>query len=154
MATIPGGWKSSVRRLCIMIRELRLLWTRFSPLEQQLFSAVRDILPASAVSIFDAQVAAINRVQRMPPDWSEIDFYRMERGTVNWSDIPLFPVLDEFQLAKVGFRVAGQYYKAVLSGVRGHIFDFAIAPGPRKIAFEAWSEAPTARLLEYCVPQV
>ena len=43
---------------------LRLLRTRFSPLETQLLAAVRDVLPARTHATFDAQVAAVNKVQR------------------------------------------------------------------------------------------
>jgi len=130
-----------------VIRELSLLWKRFSPLEQRLLLAVRQVLPPAAVLTFDAQVAAITRVQRLPPSWSEIDFYCMRRGKVNWLGVPLFPCTDEFRLAEVSFRVRSKGYKATLSNIRGHIFDFAITPGPRGVAFEPWDTDPIARLV-------
>ena len=126
-----------------MIRRLSLLWKRFTPLEERLFVEIRHVLPTEAQPIFDAQVAAINHVQRLPPSWGEIDFYRRP----DWSGVPLFPCTDEFRLAKVRFRVGGRPYKAVLSSISGHIFDFAITPGPKAVAFEAWDGTATCVLL-------
>jgi len=59
----------------------------------------------------------------------------------------MFPCADEFRLAQSEFRIAGRAYKAVLHCINGHIFDFAITPGPRNVAFEPWEEGPTAVLL-------
>ena len=126
-----------------MIRRLSLLWKRFTPLEVRLFAEVRKVLPKDAQPLFDAQVAAINHVQRLPPSWSEIDFY----SRPNWARIPLFPCTGEFRLAEVRFRAGGRPYKAVLSSINGHIFDFAITPGPKAIAFEAWDGRSTSALL-------
>jgi hypothetical protein len=139
-----------------VIRELGLLWKRFSPLEERLLSEVRQVLPAAAKSAFDAQVAAVNHVQRLPPAWSEIDLYRLPggkksrligRGKVSWLGVPMFPCTDEFRLAAVSFRIAGRPYTATLSSIQGHISDFATTPGPRAVAFDPWDEAPVARLL-------
>ncbi len=129
-----------------MIREISLLWRTFSPLEARLLRAVRDVLPEAAVGMFDAQVAAIGHVQRLPPLWSEIDFYRSRSG-ISWTDVPAFPCTDEYPLAEVSFRIAGKRYTATLSSIAGHIFDLAIAPGPRRVAFETWDEAPIGCLL-------
>src|SRR5687767_5455353 len=74
-------------------QRLSLLWQRFSPLEERLLAAVRTVLSAQASHIFDAQVAAINLVQRHP---NEICFYRRKFMKVNWSDIPGFPRTSEF----------------------------------------------------------
>jgi hypothetical protein len=126
-----------------LFRRLRLFWKRFSPLEERLLTEVRNVIKVEARRLFDAQVAAINHVQRLPPSWGEIDFYCRP----NWTRVALFPCTDEFQLAEVKFRIAGRSYKAVLSCINGHIFDFAITPGPRKVAFEPWEEGPTAVLL-------
>jgi len=59
----------------------------------------------------------------------------------------MFPCTDEFRLAQVKFRIAGRAYKATLSCINGHIFDFAITPGPKNVAFEPWEEGPAAALL-------
>src|SRR5687767_15064800 len=116
-----------------MLQRLSLFWTRFTPLEKRLFVEVRQVLPAGAQALFDEQVAAINRVQRLPPSWSEIDLYRLKNGRPDWTGVSLFPCTDEFRLAQVSFRVAGRAYKAILSSIDGHVFDFAIAPGPRSV---------------------
>ena len=125
------------------IRRLSLFWKRFSPLEERLFTEVRRVIPLAAQPPFDAQVASINHVQRLPPSWGEIDFYCRP----NWTGVSLFPCTDEFRLAQVRFRVAGRSYKAVLSSINGHIFDFAITPGPKNVAFEPWEGEPNSVLL-------
>lgn len=120
------------------MRRLSLLWRRFTPLETRLFAHVRAILPETARLVYDAQIAAINRVQRLSPSWSEIDCYRMRRGRPDWSGVPLFRCTDEFRLAEVRFGVAGHRYRAVLTCIEGHVFDFAIVPGPKAVAFAEW----------------
>ena len=128
-----------------LTQRLSLLWRRFSPLEEQLFGTIRSVVPDDARAVFDAQVDAVNHVQRLP-GWVEIDYYRRRSGRVDWSGVRMFPRTAEFQLARVEFSVGGRY-RATLSCIAGHIFDFSIAPAPRAIAFEAWDAAGTARLL-------
>jgi hypothetical protein len=129
-----------------ILERLSLLRRRFSPLEERLIVAVREVLPPQAQPVFDAQVAGITLVQR-PLGWNEINFYRRRRGKVDWSDIPSFPHTGEFPLAEVRFGAAGKRYKATLSSIGGHIFDFAITPSPKAIAFLGWDGASSARLL-------
>jgi hypothetical protein len=126
---------------------LSLLWTRFSPLEIQLLAAVRTVLPDAARPPFDAQVAGVTKVQRSPPSWSEIAFYRKRWGRVDWTGLPLFPNTGEFRLAEVRFTAAGRRFKSTLTCIRGHVFDFATTPGPRAVAFLTWDSAATARLV-------
>jgi hypothetical protein len=128
------------------MHRLSLCWRRFSPLEERLIAAVREVLPPQAQPIFDAQVAGITLVQRLP-QWTEIDFYRRRKGKVDWSDIPAFPRTGEFPLAEVRFAVANRRYKATLSSIGGHIFDFGITPSPKAVAFLAWDAPPSTRLL-------
>jgi hypothetical protein len=130
-----------------MIERLTLLWRRFSPLEERLLSAVRPALPPEALSIFDAQVEAITLVQRSPPSWNEIRFYRLRRGKPDWSGVPLFPCTDEFRLAEVIFRSTGRRFKTALTSIGGHIFDFATTPGPKAAAFAAWESDPAVAML-------
>ena len=121
---------------------------RFSPLEERLLAAVRDVLPAQAQGIFDGQVAAIKRVQRQA---NEIRFHYRRRGEKPSGLPPKFPRKDEdedqFALAEVRFSVAGRNYKATLTCGCGRISDLAIRPSPAKIAFSDWDGAPSARLL-------
>ena len=134
---------NGVKGTSSVLRRLSEFWKRFSPLEERLLTEVRKVLPVEAQPLFDAQVAAINHVQRLPPSWSEIDFYCRP----DWRGVSLFPCTDEFRLAEVKFRIAGLSYKAVLSSIKGHIFDFAITPGPKAVAFEPWEPEPTSVLL-------
>ena len=129
-----------------LLERLSLLRRRFSPLEERLVAAVREVLPPQAQTVFDAQVAGITLVQR-PLGWNEINFYRRRQGKVDWSDIPAFPHTGEFPLAEVRFSAGGKRYKATLTSIGGHIFDFAITPSPKAIAFVNWDGAPSARLL-------
>jgi hypothetical protein len=130
-----------------MLQRLALLWKRFTPLEEQLFAQIRTVLPDSMQLIFDAQVAAISRVQRLPPTWNEIDYFCRRNGRDGWSLVPPFPCTDEFRLAEVVFHVEGTRYRAALTSIQGHIFDFAIVPGPRRVAFAEWTEPARVTLL-------
>jgi hypothetical protein len=106
------------------------------------------VLPPQAVAVFDVQVDSINYVQRLPPTWSEIDFYRARRGRKPaWNEVPRFPCTDEFRLAEVRFKAGGKSYKATLSCIGGYIFDLAVTPGPRSVAFVRWDEPGEAALL-------
>lgn len=121
------------------------MWRRFSPLEERLFAAVRGVLGGEVRAVFDAQLRAINHVQRLP-GWTEIDYYRRRYGRVDWQDVPMFPRTGEFQLARVEFSVR-RHYRATLSCIAGHIFDFATTPAPSAIAFDPWDAAGSVRLL-------
>jgi hypothetical protein len=47
----------------------------------------------------------------------------------------------------VRFRAGGRAFKARLTAVGGHIFDFAVTPSPRDVAFARWEGEPDVRLL-------
>ena len=126
-----------------ILQRLSLIWRRFSPLEERLIAAVREVLPPQARGVFDAQIAGITLVQRLPPRWSEISFYRQRHGKVDWSDLPAFPRTGEFRLAEVQFSVEGRRYKATLTSIGGHIFDFTVIPSAKAVAFADWDGAPT-----------
>ena len=59
----------------------------------------------------------------------------------------MFPRTGEFRLAEVRFTAGGRRYKATLHSITGHIFDFAVTPSPKSIAFANWESAPSVRLL-------
>lgn len=124
-----------------------MLWRRFTPLEKRVLAAVRDVLPPETRATFDAQVSAINRVQRLPPSWSEVSFYRMRWGRPDWSGVPMFPQAGELRIAEVRFRAGGRRYRAVVSCVGGYIFDLAVSPRPKDIAFASWDAGAEATLL-------
>lgn len=123
------------------------MWRQFSPLEEQLIAAVRDVLPLQAQEVFDAQVAGITHVQRLPPHWLSISFYPRRHGKLYWSDLPTFPRTGDFQLAEVRFSIQGRRYKATLASIGGHIFEFTIIPSPKAVAFANWDATPSTRLL-------
>ncbi len=125
-------------------QRLSLMWRRFSPLEERLIAAVREVLPSQAQAIFDAQIAGITLVQRHP---NEICFYRRVSGKVDWSGVPTFPHTGGFRLAEVRFSVAGWRFKATLPSIGGHAFDFTVTPSPKAIAFADWDAAPSTSLL-------
>lgn len=133
------------------VRRLTLLWTRFSPLEKRLLAEVRNALPAAARPIYDQQVAAIKRVQRHPR-WTEICFYPKirlhKKPRVDWHSVPSFPCTDEFPLAQVRFSISARPYKATLTSINGHIFDFAVTPSPKEVAFVPWDAGTTVQLLD------
>lgn len=58
-----------------------------------MLAAVGSALTPGARSVFEAQVAEIARVQRLPPDWAEIAFYPRKAG----SKSKRFPCMDEFR---------------------------------------------------------
>ena len=64
---------------------------------------------------------------------------------MDWSGVPSFPRTGEFCLAEVRFSVGGNGYKAALTSISGHIFDFRILPSPKAIAFANWDSAASAR---------
>ena len=105
------------------------------------------MLPETARPIFDAQVSAVTKSQRVLK-WNEICYYRIKRWKVSWADVPLFPCTDEMEIAEVRFKVAGKRFKASLFSISGHIFDFHIQPGGRSIAFAPWEDTPKTRLLD------
>jgi len=59
----------------------------------------------------------------------------------------MFPRTGEFRFAKVRFTVERRPYKATLTCIGGHIFDFAIAPSPKVTAFAEWDTGVSARML-------
>lgn len=117
-----------------LAQRLSLLWRKFTPLEERLLNTVREVLPVGVQPIFDAQVAAITKVQRLL-NWTEISFYRMRSGKADWNGVPMFPRVAEFPLAELRFNALGRRYKATLHCVSGHIFEFTITPGSKIAAF-------------------
>lgn len=119
---------------------------RYSPLETRLLSVIREVLPVAARPIFDAQVRAVTRMQR-DPGWTQIAYYRLRFGKVDWSGVPMFPRQGEFPVADVRFEARGRRFTATLTVLGGHVFDFGIWPSPRAIAFDDWDSPGRARLL-------
>lgn len=127
-----------------LAQRISLMLKRFSPLEERLIAAVREVLPPQGKAIFDAQIAGVTLVQRHP---NEIWFYRMIWGKVDWSGVPTFPRTGEFRLVEVQFSVMGRRYKATLTSIGGHAFGFTITPSPKAVAFTDWDSAASTCLL-------
>ncbi len=126
---------------------ISLLWIRFTPLEKRLLSEVRSVLPEDAKPIFDAQVSAITKCQRILK-WNEISYYRMRGGKVSWDSVPLFPCTDEMELVQVRFKSGSKRFKATLISIAGHIFEFHLQPGGRAVAFTPWEGTSQTTLLD------
>ena len=119
-----------------MLRTFRLLWHTFTPVEKAVLDSISPLLSPTVATIYDQQLAAINKVQRYL-EWTEINFYRIVRGKPNWTGIPQFPRSDEFTLAKSTYRVANTKFTSRIDCVNGHVFSFdgwATTQGPLEAA--------------------
>ena len=74
-------------------------------LEKSLLLEFVDRMPANFRPILRSQLAGFNLVQR-DPDWIELRFYRIVRGRVDRSPLPLLPVRDgEVKLLSIAAQV-------------------------------------------------
>lgn len=97
---------------------------KLSDLENRILDAVKNRLSAGSAALWDQQVAAINKVQRLPGG-VEVNFYRMARGSPVFDDALAFPnKAEELLVAKVVVAVKGAppVLKAQIWSVRGFIF--------------------------------
>lgn len=97
---------------------------KLSDLESRVLDAVKNCLSASAATLWEQQVAAINKVQRLPGG-VEVNFYRMVRGKPVFDDALAFPnKTEELLVAKVVIMVEGAppVLSAQVWSVRGFIF--------------------------------
>jgi hypothetical protein len=97
---------------------------KFSKLESAIFSAVREQLTGDTLQLWDQQIAAINKIQRLP-DGLEVDFYPMKVGKPNFApEIAFQDRSEDFHLATVD--VLATKVKAKLRArvwcVEGHLF--------------------------------
>jgi hypothetical protein len=118
-----------------MFRRLSLLWTRFTPFEESVLAEVERVLPTACREKFVRQRQAINRVQRLL-DWTEISFYSMRHGAVNWDPSIMFRNQGELALAEIGFSIHGRDFCSTLWSVGGHIFSLVTRPSIKPYAFE------------------
>jgi len=97
--------------------------SRLSELEKLVLGCVREHLDSQVVELWDRQVQAINKVQRLP-EGVEVDFYRMKGGRPSFDDALSFPnKTTELLVAKVRVevpRVAS--LSAKVSCVKGFLF--------------------------------
>lgn len=122
----------------------RLFGHGFTPLEALVLAAVRAHLPHDQVRAWDAQVAAINKVQRLPQG-SEVNFYVMKGGRAS---VGALPPLSEApgetlfaQLSAAPLRGAA-LQKVDVWLVDGQLFSLEFCPGSGY-----WEEALSQSLL-------
>jgi hypothetical protein len=118
-----------------MFRRLSLLWRRFTPIEEAVFAEVEKALPAGCKEKFVRQRQAINRVQRIL-DWTEINFYSVRRGAVNWEPSIAFRNRGELELAEIRFSIQRRDFRSTLGAVTGHVFSLVTRPSIKPYAFQ------------------
>lgn len=98
-----------------------LLPAKLLPFERRILASVGDSLPRRLREPFAAQLALINKVQRLL-DWHEVAFYRMRWLRVRWPQEVLFDQREEFILGS-GLLSAGALAASVsVWAVGGHVF--------------------------------
>jgi hypothetical protein len=125
--------------------QFSLVWKRFTPAEEQVLQAVREVLPQEAIPTFDAQVTAINLVRRHL-NWDEVLFYRKIGRMIDWGETPMFPRKEKFCLASVSFSTGTDSCSARLTCVSGHIFSLKFSPPSKDRAFRQWVRLINAQI--------
>lgn len=104
--------------------------SRFTPLEKHLLVAVGAALPPQAGKLFQAQIAAVNKVQRLG-NAREVNFYRMRSGKpFNEPATAFADRRREAELARVRFRVPGETVtrRVTIYTVKGFVFSLVFDP--------------------------
>jgi hypothetical protein len=118
-----------------MFHRLSLLWRRFTPIEESILAEVEHVLPAACREKFVKQRRAINKVQRIL-DWTEINFYSMRDGTVNWEPSIAFRNRGEVELAEVRFSIGRRDFHSTIWAISGHVFSLVTRPSIKPYAFQ------------------
>ncbi|WP_171695398.1 hypothetical protein [Methylomonas sp. ZR1] len=95
-----------------------------SKLEVLILDTVRNNIDPSMINLWDRQLQAINKIQRLPGG-VEVNFYRMKNGKPNFDGNIAFPnKSDEYEIAKVYLRIENSSIENVASVwcVKGLIF--------------------------------
>lgn len=117
-----------------MIATLRTAFCTWTPWEETLTSAVLAKLGPKTQSILRAQLAAVNKVQRIL-GWREIDLYVKKKGKVDRSGLPTLFDDREFVLAKTVTKVGEERFYTTISCVSGYLFSFESDVEVRRFAF-------------------
>ena len=81
--------------------------SRLSDLEKIVLDSVRNLLDGRILALWDSQINAINKVQRLP-EGVEVNFYRINDGRPSFDDRLAFPnKVTELLLAKVTIKLTG-----------------------------------------------
>lgn len=97
---------------------------RLSDLEKRILDCVRAHLEEKIAVLWDKQIQAINKVQRLP-DGVEVNFYRMKSGRPTFMAELAFPnKTEELRLAKVRIKISNtsQILVAHVWCVNGFLF--------------------------------
>ena len=98
--------------------------SRLSDIEKMVLDCVRDHLDARIAKLWDSQVQAINKVQRLP-EGVEVNFYRMKGGRPSFDEELAFPnKTTELLVAKVRLGLPNMQGKltAKVWCVKGFVF--------------------------------
>lgn len=97
--------------------------SRPSTLESMILDCVRRCLDTRIAALWDMQVQAINRVQRLP-EGVEVDFYRMKNGRPSFDESFAFPNrANELMFATARIDMAGmKSLTARLWCIKGFLF--------------------------------
>ena len=98
--------------------------SRLSAIETKVLGCVRDHLDAHVAELWNGQVQAINKVQRLP-EGVEVNFYRMKNGRPNFDEELSFPnKTEELLVATVRLELPNMQGKltAKVWCVKGFLF--------------------------------
>jgi hypothetical protein len=97
---------------------------RLSDIEKMVLKCVSSHLDSPVAKLWDSQVQAINKIQRLP-DGVEVNFYRMKNGRPNFDEKLAFPnKTPELLLARVTIELPSLQRKllAEVWCVKGFVF--------------------------------
>ena len=97
---------------------------RLSDFEKLILNSVRMRLDAKTAELWDRQILAINKVQRLP-EGSEVNFYRMRNGKPSFdANLSFANKTEELQVAKVEVKLANvtPKFTAIVWSVNGFLF--------------------------------
>lgn len=124
---------------------------KLSRLERGILDAVKNCLPTEFEPLWERQVAAINRVQRLPGG-VEVNFFRVERGKPTFDDEIAFPNrTDELLIARLEIAAvrASPILKAQVWSVNGFLFSIEYDRDPAYFE-EAFGMDPAPQISFAC----
>ncbi len=109
--------------LAMVLKRFLALPRKPSSLESAVLDSVRRELRENEARLWDAQVAAINKVHRSP-DGKEVNFWAIRLGRVNWPKELCFDRPEEFKIAVVDVNANGSPHtlRCRVWCVHGHVF--------------------------------
>lgn len=124
---------------------------KLSDLERLMLDSVRASLDAKTAELWDRQIQAINKIQRLPED-SEINFYRMKNRKPSFDSLIAFTnKTEELQVARLNIKLANVTEKltAIVWSVNGFLFSIEYK-GNRDLFEEAADEDTRGELKIDC----